>query len=260
MIYKYFEKRYKLGELALIEAITIKSLDFKEIKPLSLMVISPSGTLKSTITKQIVSLFPNVLFIHSRFTPYGLSKLNQKKSLNNMSWIINDMVRTFSGQPATKIAETVGWLTELMSEGHAGSDTANEAEITARMNIIGNIAVTAYKDLQRKFIETTFAERILQYSYGIDKNYIRNAKNDPLPKIRLKKVAYFKLTPKEKKAIYNLGDKLTTLGQYETQSMRPDEMVKAFLYGHATLKTHNYIKKSDYILFDSLIQKFRRVM
>ncbi len=270
-LYRYFEKRFKLGELAIVQAAAICSLDaYKPSagmpKPLSLMIISPSGTLKSTISDKIAPLFSKtVKVISSRFTPYGLAKRNSKESLDRKTWIINDMVRTFSGLSNTKLAETVGWLTELLSEGSAGSDTAMEAKLDAKINIIGNIALASYRDLSDKFIASTFAERLLQFSYVIDKEYIRKRIQAPEPRIRLTNIKENKsweitMTKAQQKEIYKLGDELTVFGQYEKQSLRPDEMVKAFIAGYARLNDRHAIKRSDIDIFRQLMPKFKRVV
>src|SRR3990167_10662251 len=74
MIYNYYNQKCGLGVIALIESIAIASLQLN-IKPLSILVISPSGQMKSSLTQEIYRTFPeNTINIDSRFTPYGLSK------------------------------------------------------------------------------------------------------------------------------------------------------------------------------------------
>lgn len=168
-IYKLFDKRYCLGCVGLMGAITVASLSVKNIKPLSIMIISPSGQLKSQITKTLIEMFPeNITKIESRFTPYGLSEKYGKQRLDNKTWVINDMVRTFDGLSQVKISELVGWLGEMISEHEAGSSTARDTSLSARMNFIGNIALVSYKELSRKFISSTLSERLLQFGYCQD--------------------------------------------------------------------------------------------
>jgi hypothetical protein len=257
--YEAFQKAYQLGDLAIVEIAAACSLDHVGIKPLNVIIISPSGTLKSTIIKKIMGCYnSNYVMINSRFTPYGVTK--KYKDLAK-TWIVNDLVRSFAGQSATKIEETIGWLTELMSEGHAGSDTAMEAELTARMNLIANIATMTYRDVKDQFIKTTFAERVLQFNYTIDKNYVRHAKPIAFPSFKLATIKKFvPLTKLQIKKKFELGDMLTTVGQYEVKSLRPDEMVQAFVYGYARMNNRNEVKNSDFDIFKQLLPKFKRVV
>src|SRR3990167_1615248 len=155
-IHDYMQKKYCLGTLGVIEAVAAASLTITNIKPLSIMIISPSGQMKSQVAKEICDIFrENAVMIPSRFTPYGLSKKLGKPRLNNKTWIVNDMVRTFDGMPQVKVAEIVGWLSEIISEGKSDSITAQEADLEAKMNLIGNIAIISYRETEKKFNSST---------------------------------------------------------------------------------------------------------
>lgn len=265
-LYDIFQHRYCLGVTGVVGAIAIASLSIRNIKPLSLMLVAPSGQMKSQITRDLCLMFPkNTYMITSRFTPYGLSHKVGQANLDGRTWVVNDMVRTFDGLSQVKISETVGWLAEMMSEGHAGSATAQEAELTARMNIMGNLALISYVDLQRKFVTSTLNERILQFGYFVDKCLVREKSdrdygNNPHPfQIELKD-SMLALPRKEKKKIYSYADKLGIIAHYEKQSMRPDEIIMAFLAGHAKLNGRHELNKSDYKFLDMIFRHFRKLI
>jgi hypothetical protein len=272
-IFNHFEKKFLLGELGVVESVCISSLYLKNQKPFSLIVISPSGQMKSSIMRDITNMFPeHVTVIPSRHTPYGLSGMEKLKW---HTWLNNDMVRTFSGISKTKIEEIVGFYTELLTEGTSSSATARPSIFKdIRMNMIGNIALKSYSDVKDKFVTTTFNERILQVNYAKDKNDIRykTLKNFPLSE-NLKNIMLANrlgdgyelldivLSKKQKKEVYRLSDKLCNIALYEEGSMRPDEIVESFICAYALLNNNRpKLKKSDFDVFEKLIPFFRRVV
>lgn len=263
-IFKFFSKKYLIGETGLISAVCISSLKVKNVKPFSLMIVAPSGQMKSSIIKDIIKIFNEDIFLlSSRFTPYGVSTKVNHHELNNKTWIINDMVRTFDGISQTKIAEMVGFMAELMSEGKADSSTALSTSLEAKMNLIGCIPNIKYKEIRELFLSSTFSERILQFQYIIKKTEIRKKSKKKLKwengLIKLNNHDVM-LPRKYKKYLYELSDKLTKIAHYEKESMRTDEIVLSFLSGYALLNGRNKIRKSDLKIFEHLLQFFRRVV
>lgn len=265
-LHDYFQRKYCLGACGVVGATVISSLFVKGIKPLSMMNISPSGQMKSQITNELASIFPdNSIMIPSRFTPYGLSRKMGKPKLDNKCWIVNDLVRTFDGMPQVKISEIVGWIAEMMSEGRSASMTYQDAELDARMNMLGNIALVSYKELERKFVSSTLNERIMQFGFYVDKNEVReksekNFSGNP-HKIRLKlRPSVVNVSNEDRKKIRNLADSLQVIAHYERHSMRPDEMVQAFLVGHAKLNGRRSLSETDYNVFRQLFKYFEKVI
>jgi hypothetical protein len=264
-IYKAFQRKYLLGGLAVLEATCVASLYLKNIKPFSLVVVSPSGSMKSSLLSDIYNVFEKYAFqIESRFTPYGLSSMPDKHLLDNKTWMINDMVRTFDTLNPTKAQELVGWLAELMTEGHAGSATAKEAILTARMNLIGNIALVKYKEVKKYFISSTFAERVVQYFYTIEKDKIRSHNCSPnipisisLPEFEMKEVT---IPSTYKKIVYMLSNNLQVLQQYDKESVRTDEITKSILCAHALLNGRTKINKTDVNFLLALFPNLKRVV
>lgn len=265
-IYRYYQRKYCLGCVGLISAITVASLTVDKIKPLSIMIISPSGQLKSTLMNSLADVFPeNIVKIPSRFTPYGLSEKFGSQKLNNKTWIVNDMVRTFDGLSQVKISELVGWLGEMISEHEAGSSTAKDTQLMAKMNLIGNIALVSYKELARKFISSTLSERMLQFGYFQDVDIIRkksdrNYKPNPKKLKIILKPSKITVTKQQQKEIYSLSDKLKYIADYEKYSLRPDEIILAFLAGHAKLNKRNRINKSDFNMFIQMIEHLKKIL
>lgn len=266
-IYRHFSRKFMMGELGIVESACIASLLVKKQRPVNVIVVAPSGQLKSSIVNDIYRMFPdNVIRIKSRMTPYGVVKEFGEQKLRSHTWIINDMVRTFTGISKIKIEEIVGWLSELMSEGSSGSSTAFASSIeNCPMNLIGNIARVSYDSVRDKFMSSTFSERILQFNYVIDKNKIRHGTDKHLPlcrsllRIKLKSRVF--CVPKHhKKKIYGLSDDLTRISHYEKDSMRPDEIVEGFLCGYALLNGRNKLKNSDFMVFGQLLPFFRRIV
>lgn len=266
-IFKHFEKKFALGEVGVAEAVCIASMFLVGQRPFSLIVVSPSGQLKSSLTADVLRIFPKyTVLIKSRHTPVGLSKDYGISQLGNKTWVNNDMVRTFTGISKVKIEEIVGFYSELMSEKTSGSSTAFSVALDkCKMNMIGNIALVSYKSVQDKFISSTFAERILFLSYVRDKNVIREKTIRDYPlcnqlqDIKLETTDIV-VTKNQKKEIYLLSDDLTKIAHYEKFSMRPDEIVESFLCSYALLNGRKKLMKSDFQVFRDMMPLFKRVV
>jgi len=265
-IFDVFQKRYRLGTVGVVGACVIASLTVTNCKPVSLILVSPSGQMKSQIMRDLSLMFPkNSVMLESRFTPYGLSKRVGESNLNNKTWIVNDMVRTFDGLSQTKISDLVGWLTEIISEGKAGSTTANEYSMSARMNLLGSLAVVSYEELKRKFMSSTLNERILQFTYYVDKSVVRE---ETRKQYRVGDAGLVKefapsvveIREKDKKKSYEYADRLCVLGGYEKYSLRPDEMVVSLLSSHAKLNGRQKVNDSDFEFLDAIFPYFRRMI
>lgn len=266
-IYRHFQKKFSLGEIGLIQSCCIASMMLKEQKAFSLIVVAPSGQMKSTIIEDTVRMFPeHTVQIESRHTPTGLAREYGETKLNNKTWINNDMVRTFTGITRIKIEEIVGFYAELMSEKTSGSATAFSSKLkNCKMNMIGNIAMVSYKKVEDKFISSTFAERIMFTSYIRDKNTIRYKTDKKLKLcnqllgIKLEPSS-IKPTKEQKKKIYEMSDKLTRIAHYEKFSMRPDEIVESFLCSYALLNKRSILTKTDFEVFEWLMPYFKRII
>jgi hypothetical protein len=266
-IYSHFRKKFGLGELGIVESVCVASMLLDNQKSFSIIVISPSGHLKSSILADVVQMFPsNTVVIPSRNTPYGLSRDFGVSKLKDRTWINNDMVRTFTGIGKTKIEEIVGFYAEMMSEGQSGSATAFSSMFKdCRMNMIGNIALNSYRDVKDKFITSTFAERILQLSYLMDKNVIRHKTDKKLPLCnQLRNIVLghknIVLSKKQKENVYEISDALSKIAHYEEHSMRPDEIVESFICAYALLNGRDKVVNSDFDVFIKLMPFFRRVV
>lgn len=265
-IYKHFYEKFRLGEIGVVEAVCVASMFLKKQKPFSLIIVAPSGQMKSSIMDDVVKIFPEkILMLSSRHTPFGLVKEYGDK-LKNKTWVNNDMVRTFTGISRTKIEEIVGFYSELMSEKTSGSATAfGSALKDCKMNMIGNIAMISYNDVKDKFITATFSERVLFFVYVIDKNDIRFKTKKGMPimdsliNIQLKETEFI-ISKKQKIRICELSDKLVEIAHYGQYSMRPDEIVESFICAYALLNGRDKIKDSDFKTFESLFPFFKRVI
>jgi|SRR3990167_3986931 len=263
-IYNYFEKKFGLGSLALCQATCIASL-FHDSTPVSMITIAPSGQEKTMVMKDILKIFPaHTIEIASRFTSFGLAAKLGGDKIDMKTMCINDMVRTFDTMPKIKIKELVSWLAELLSEGKAGSETAVEHKIEAHTCIIGNIAISKYREVSGFFKSSTFSERILQFTYKIDKNQIR-AKPEKLKSMKpdftisLKKQAI--IVPQSfRKKIWNLSDTLAVLQQYEEQSLRTDTIITSWLKAHALLSNRKKISQQDIRAFENLLPYLKKII
>lgn len=263
-IFKEFEKKYCLGNLALLQASSIASLHVKNHPAFSVLVVSPSGTMKSSVLEDIQKIFYDQTFlIASRFTPYGISSMDNKHQLNNRTWMINDMVRTFDTLSEIKAKELVAWMAELMTEGHAGSETAKEAKIEAHMNMIGNLALIKYKDVISFFKSSTFVERLIQFHYTIDKAKLRkkNMKkySITIPQIKIAS-SDVDIPKKYQKIVWKIADELMIKQQYEKESMRPDTIVESIVTGHALLNGRKTVNKNDFIFIKNCFENLKRVV
>lgn len=265
-IYKHFYEKFRLGEIGVVEAVCVASMFLKKQKPFSLIIVAPSGQMKSSIMDDVVKMFPeNILMLSSRHTPFGLVKEYGDK-LKNKTWVNNDMVRTFTGISRTKIEEIVGFYSELMSEKTSGSATAfGSALKDCKMNMIGNIAMISYNDVKDKFISATFSERVLFFVYVIDKNDIRYKTKKGMPMVD--SLMNLSLSPTEiniskqqKKRICDISDDLVKIAHYGQYSMRPDEIVESFICAYALLNGRNKIKESDFKVFEDLFPFFKRII
>ncbi len=259
-VWQYFEKKFLLGDLGLSQAICISSLKATNIKPFSILVVAPSGQMKSSVSEDMEKIFEeHTIIIPSRFTPYGISNCNL--ALDNRTWMINDMVRTFDGLAHTKLAELVGFLAELMSEGIADSSTAKSSKIEARMNLLANIPLKKYREVAEKFISSTMAERFIQFPFMKKRKDIRAKANKSMKvdfSIDLMDPCKFEIPKSYTKKIFELSNELTKVGQYELESLRVDEIVRSLIAGHGILNGRTKATIEDFKVIKYLLPNFRR--
>lgn len=250
LIIKEFQHKHLLGDLALMEFVVCANLQTENRQRLNLIVVGASGQRKSAVMDDIkLCLDKNIFLIDSRFTPYGISNMKNKDRLNNRTWLINDMVRTFNTLSPTKKHELISWLAELMSEAKAGSTTAKEAHLDCRMNMVGNIPTVNYSTIKDFFDESTFNERVIQMFVDTKKDDVRKLGHEEYQINKTLKLNFIKKKieiPKElNQKIFNLSDDISKLQYYEKESTRPDAIVKAFLIGYAHLNGRTKVKESD---------------
>jgi len=73
-IYDYFENKYSLGYLGLFKATAMASMFIKnrDVIPLSILCIAPSGQFKSRTTIELTNIFSNksIIDLGSDFTQF----------------------------------------------------------------------------------------------------------------------------------------------------------------------------------------------
>jgi len=264
-IFRQFEKKYMLGELAVVEAVSVASLYVNDDVPVSVMAIGPTGQFKTSLMRDLIKIFPDYVYeIDSRFTAYGLSVKVGGEKLNMKAILINDMVRTLDTLSDIKVKELASWLAELLTEGKAGSTTAQEARLEARTCLIGNIAINKFRETLEFFKSSTLSERILQFYFIKQKKDIRERTH---PKLVISISVNVNLLKKSveipkcfRKRIWKISDILAVRQQYELQSLRPDQIVRSFLKGYALLNGRNKVRMSDIKVFESLMPNFKRLV
>lgn len=253
-IYNYFQKKFCLGYLGLFECVSVASIKTLNIKPISILVISPSGHFKSSVMNDILIMFPNeTKLMPSWFTDYGIVKEFSEAELNNRIWCFNDLVSTFGSLSQSKANRVASFLAELLSEGYTATATyRGRKELRLRIGLIGNIARDMWRKKKVDFLINTFRERILEFHYELDWDNVKTDRSLKPFQINIKENSVE--IPKKFHKI--IKSKAKELEQIRRSSSRPrnSDYIESFLCSHANLNGRNKVTRSDLTVFNKILE------
>ena len=184
-IYDYFENKYSLGYLGLFKATAMASMFIKnrDVIPLSILCIAPSGQFKSRTTIELTNIFSNksIIDLGSDFTIHSLiDRFDSGKKCQNKTLSINDLTLLLSSKTQRTKERLVNAMAEVLSEGiyQYGERNKSDLYFKARINIIANITKNSYVQNKKNFLDNTFIERLVPFFYSLtDEQQLAFVKN-----------------------------------------------------------------------------------
>ena len=172
-ILEFYRRKYapSVAIVGLLKALSIASLKVKNIIPLSVIAVAPSGSLKTRLSRELESgVFPvgSITYLGSDFTANAILKQNKEKPINRTCIIVNDLVFLFTSKSMQGEQRLVNCLAELLSD--ARYDYMNFKEnyvLKAVVSLVANVTSDNYMSHSRRLIETTFGERCVTVYYYI---------------------------------------------------------------------------------------------
>jgi len=268
-IFDYLESKYSLGYIGLFKAISVATMFIsnKDIIPLSVLCIAPSGQFKSRSTIELPNIFLNksIIDLGSDFTANSLiEQYDSGKKCKNKTLTINDLTLLFSSKSPRTKARLINALAEILSEGkYQYSERLNYGLVfEARINIICNITKNSFAQNKKNFLDNTFLERLVPFHYSLtdqqQESFARDiTKRKQLcfdKKIRLKKIKIVNFEEYNEELIQAAKQyKSVTLSSSLPRSI---EKVKAIIGGISVLNHSETISSENFQWFNIFLEFF----
>ena len=266
-IYRKFQDKYRFGDLGLYESIAIASTQVENIDlPLSTAIISPAGEAKTRILKDVLSMFPESMYVlvDGAITEYHITKEEKFKDLNYKLFCINDIEDIIKVYQRRRVAGILTFLKNLI-DGHAQILTKHD-DIDWHVKNFGvllNIPEYLLTDFKGKLKDQflgTFFDRVIPFRFKTDWEKWKSYWNDN----KLREINPVKIEIERKSVKWDfdnnrkkISDLAESLASVKFSGLpRSINLVTAFLCGSALLNGRDCICNEDFQSLQNLKQYF----
>jgi hypothetical protein len=161
--------------LGLFESIQVASTQVEGINsPLSSAIISPPGEAKTTILRDVLSIFPESTYIlvEGAITEYHIAEKKAYEDLNYKVVCLNDIEDIIGVYPRRRVAGILGFLKNLI-DGHGQILTKNDTidrhavNFSVLLNIPEYMLLDSRGKLRNQFL-ATFFDRTIPFHFKTD--------------------------------------------------------------------------------------------